>query len=149
MTTIHLHNSFHLIKLKFCTHSTISPHFTLFLCVCALPLGRVQLFATLWTVAHQDPLSVGFSNQENWSGLPFPPARSLADPGIKPCLLHWQADSLPLSRQGRPTVFLPLATTFCFLLLWLDYPELPSMGSYSCRWHHTVFLSVTGLFHLA
>ena len=42
----------------------------------------VQLFATLWTVAHQVPLSMGFSRQEYWSGLPCPPP-GLPDPGIK------------------------------------------------------------------
>ena len=36
-------------------------------------LSRVQLFATLWTVAHQAPVSMGISRQEYWSGLPFPP----------------------------------------------------------------------------
>ena len=41
-------------------------------------------FATPRTVAHQDPLSKGFSRQEYWSGLPFPPPRDLPDPGIKP-----------------------------------------------------------------
>ena len=35
-------------------------------------LGRVRLLVTLWTVAHQAPLSMGFSRQEYWSGLPFP-----------------------------------------------------------------------------
>ena len=42
--------------------------------------NHVQLFATLWTVAHQTPLSMGFSRQEYWSGLPFPPPRDLLDP---------------------------------------------------------------------
>ena len=49
-----------------------------------------QLCPTLcdpWTVAHQAPLSVGFSSQEYWSGLPFPPAGDLPDPGIKPTSL--------------------------------------------------------------
>ena len=36
------------------------------------PLGRVRLFVTLWTVAHQAPRFIGFSRQEYWSGLPFP-----------------------------------------------------------------------------
>ena len=41
-----------------------------------------------WTVAHQAPLSVGFSRQEYWSGLPCPPPRGLPDPGIQPrCLV--------------------------------------------------------------
>ena len=43
----------------------------------------VQLFATLWTVAHQAPLSMGFSRQEYWSGLPCPPPGDLLDPGIE------------------------------------------------------------------
>ena len=39
--------------------------------------------ATLWTVAHQAPLSMGFFRQEYWSGLPCPPSRELPIPGIK------------------------------------------------------------------
>ena len=44
----------------------------------------VQLFATLWTVALQAPLFVGFSRQEHWRGLPFPFPGDLPNPGIKP-----------------------------------------------------------------
>ena len=44
---------------------------------------RVRLFATLWTIAHQAPLSMGFSKQEYWSGLPLPTAGDLPDPGIE------------------------------------------------------------------
>ena len=44
----------------------------------------VQLFATLWTVARQVPLSLGFSRQEYWSGLPGPFPGDLPDPGIIP-----------------------------------------------------------------
>ena len=47
-------------------------------------LSRVQLFAIPWTVAHQAPLSVGFSRQKYWSGLPFPSPGGLPDPGIEP-----------------------------------------------------------------
>ena len=47
-------------------------------------VSHVQLFATLWTVALQAPLSVGFSRQECWSGFPFPPPVGLPNPGIKP-----------------------------------------------------------------
>ena len=46
--------------------------------------SRVRLFATLWTVACQVPLSMGFAGQEYWSGLPFPPPGDLLNPGIKP-----------------------------------------------------------------
>ena len=45
------------------------------------------LFATPWTIAHQAPLSMGFSRQEYWHGLPFPPTGDLSDPGIKPVSL--------------------------------------------------------------
>ena len=43
-----------------------------------------ESFATLWTVVGQAPLSMGFSRQEYWSGLPFPTPENLPDPGIKP-----------------------------------------------------------------
>ena len=59
-----------------------------------------QLFATLWTLAHQSPLSMGFSRKEYWSGLPGPPLEDLPDPGIKtasPVAPALQADSLLLS----------------------------------------------------
>ena len=45
--------------------------------------SRVSLFATLWTVAHQAPPSMGFSRQEYWSGFPCPPSGDLPDPGIE------------------------------------------------------------------
>ena len=57
-------------------------------------------FAALWTVACQPPLSMGFSRQEYWNGLPFPSPEDLPDPGIKPISLVLQADSLPLSNLG-------------------------------------------------
>ena len=52
--------------------------------LCVLSLSRVQLFATPWTVAHQAPLSMEFSRQEYWRGLPFPSPGDLPDPGIEP-----------------------------------------------------------------
>ena len=62
----------------------------------------VQLFVTLWTVARQAPLSMGFSRQEYWSGLACPPPGDLPDPGLL-CLLHRQAGSLPLAPPGKPS----------------------------------------------
>ena len=53
--------------------------------------SRVQLFATLWTVARQAPLSMGFSRQEYWSGLTCPPPGDLPDPGMKPVPLMYLA----------------------------------------------------------
>ena len=69
----------------------------------------VLLCATLWTVACQVSLSMGFSRQEYWSGLPCPPPGDLPNTGIKPrllYLLHWQEGSLPLVPPRKP---LPLA----------------------------------------
>ena len=58
--------------------------------------SHVRLFATLWTVDHQAPLSMGFSRQEYWNGLPCPPPGDLSHPGSNLhllCLLHWQEGS--------------------------------------------------------
>ena len=50
-------------------------------------LNHVQLFVIPWTIAHQAPLSMGFSRQEYWSGLPFPLPGDLPNSGIKPASL--------------------------------------------------------------
>ena len=69
-------------------------------------LNRIQLFVTLWTVACQAPLSMEFSRQEYWSGLPFPPSEDLPDPGIKPRSPALQADSLPSEPPEKPNILL-------------------------------------------
>ena len=55
--------------------------------LCAKSLSCVQLFATLWTVAHQAPLSMGFSCHDYWCGLLFPPPGDLPNTGIEPLSL--------------------------------------------------------------
>ena len=55
---------------------------------CGIVLNCILLFATPWTVAHQGPLSMEFSRQDYWSGLPFPTPGHLPDPGIKPTSLE-------------------------------------------------------------
>ena len=69
---------------------------------CVVLFFREDSFATPWTVAHRAPLSMGFSSQEYWSGLPFPSPGDVPDPGIKPTSPALQADSFPLSHQGSP-----------------------------------------------
>ena len=64
---IHIHNP---------VHPSMLSHFS-----------HVQLFETLWNVAHQAPLSMGFPRQEYWSGLTCPPLEDLPDPGTKPVSL--------------------------------------------------------------
>jgi len=87
------------------------PKVALSLGMCVLScFSCVWLFATLWTVARQVPLSIGFSigfsRHEYWSGLLCPSPGDLPNPGMNPhllCLLHWQADSLPLAPPGKPS----------------------------------------------
>ena len=83
------------------------------------------LCATPWTVAHQDPLSVGFFRQEYWSGLPGLPPGDLPGPRLKLSfsrLLHWQMDSLSLVPPGNTHFVRLLALvaqsgpTFCDLM---------------------------------
>ena len=69
----HLANSFLCCAEAFkFNHACVLSHFS-----------HVWLFVTLWTVACQAPLSMGFSRQEHWSGLPWPPPGDLPNPGIK------------------------------------------------------------------
>ena len=68
-------------------------------------VSHVRFFVTPWTGARQAPLSMGFSRQEHWSGLPCPPPGDLPDPGIEPATLvslALQAVSLPLASPGKP-----------------------------------------------
>ena len=65
-------------------------------------LSPVQLFATLWTVAYQAPLSMGFSREEYWSGLPFPSPGDLPNPGIEPGSPALEADALTSKPPGKP-----------------------------------------------
>ena len=63
-------------------------------------LSHVQLFLTPRTVAYQAPLSMGFSRQEYWRGVPGPSPGDLLDPGIEPVFPALQANSLPLSHRS-------------------------------------------------
>ena len=98
-------------------------------------LSRVQLFVIPWTVACQAPLSMGFSWQEYWSGLPFPPPGSLPVPGgSNPyllCLLHWQADSLPLSHLGSPNcIYVCVRARACVCVCVCVLAALPSLPDF-------------------
>ena len=73
-------------------------------------------FATPWTAAHQAPLSMGFSRQEQWSGLPCPPPGDRPNPGIEPTSPALQVDSLPLSN------FISLFTVMHWRRKWQPTP---------------------------
>ena len=70
-------------------------------------LSCVRLFATPWTVAYQEPQSMGFSRQKYWSELPFPSPRDLPKPGIEPRSPALQAGALPRHKKAN-IVFIPL-----------------------------------------
>ena len=75
-----------------------------------------RLCLTLWTEARQAPLSMDFSRQEYWSGLPFPSPGNLPDPGIKPRSPVLQADSLPSEPPRKPQ-----KRDYFYLFMWLHW----------------------------
>ena len=79
---------------------------TFYISMCMLSrFSRLRLHATLWTIAHQAPLSVRFSRQEYRSGLLCPPPGDFPNPGIKSVSLMspvLAAGSLPLAPPGKP-----------------------------------------------
>ena len=93
----------------------------MWMCVWVLShFSSIWLFVTLWTVTHQAPLSMGFSRQEYWSGLPCPPPGDLPDPGIElvpPASPVLQMDSLPLSHQGRLLIYVYVCITVCIAVI--------------------------------
>ena len=83
----------------------------------AKSLSYIWLFATVGTVAHQASLSRGFSRQEYWSGLPFPPSGDLPDPGIKP---------VSFVSPALASGFFSTSTTWDCSLALLQKPDSPS-----------------------
>ena len=65
------------------------------------------------TIALQVPLSMGFSRQEYWNGLPCPPPKDLPDPGTKQASPTLQTDALPLSHQEIPDLKYKTLETEC------------------------------------
>ena len=76
--------------------STILTNIYSLYCVCVQSLSHVQLFVNLWTIARQVPLSMGFSQQEYWSGLPFFSSRGSFQPRGGTFISSLPADCLPL-----------------------------------------------------
>ena len=125
--------------------------------------SRVLLFVTPWTVTHQAPLSIEFSRQEYWSGLPLPTPGDLPDPGIEPASLSFPAlvfTTVPprKSRAGSKFIASVLVNPFpysCSPLTLLTYggsenvvprPEaLASPGNLQTPSLHTIAKSQTGL----
>jgi len=101
--------------------------------------GNSDSFVIPWTVARQAPLSVEFSRQEYWSGLPFAAPGDLPNPGIKPAspgLLYWQVDSLPLSYLGSPVKKDRLDICFKYLNILLRLLFFPREKDYIIIFQH-------------
>ena len=89
-------------------------------------LSRVRLFATPWTVANQAPLSMGFSRQEYWSGLPFPSPGNLPDPGIEPRSPAQQTGAVTSEPPGKPKkvqiIFINLISLQLRIITYISLP---------------------------
>ena len=65
--------------------------------------NHVRLFVTLWPVAYQAPLSTGFSGEEYWRRLPFPPPGDLSDPGLEPMSPALAGRFFTTEPSGKPS----------------------------------------------
>ena len=102
-------------------------------CVCVLShFSRVRLFATLWTVPHQAPLSMRFPRQEYWSGLPCPPLGDLPNPGIEP---------MSLMSPALAGGFFTTSATWEARFLWQGSPKTPHMHR-TRQSQHTTWLPI-------
>ena len=81
-------------------------------------LSHVWLFSTPWTVVCQAPLSMGFSRQEYWSGLPCPPPGDLSDPGIEPSFNCLQCRSCRFFTAEPPGFTIPRERGAKYLVSW-------------------------------
>ena len=107
------------------SHCVVSP--ALLNSLFCLVAQCVRLCVTPWTVAHQAPLSMGFSRQDYWSGLPFPPQGDLPDPGIKPFFPALQVDSTA-EPPGKPLV--NSSAPGCMYIMLLQAPVAYPLSPY-------------------
>ena len=116
-------------------------------------LSHVRFFVTLWIVAHQAPLSMGFSRQKYWSGLPFPPPGDLSDPGIEcmsPVLAgEFFTTETPGKCPPSPLFWKVIKIIYSFVCLLLTYNWFTMLYLYHCtaRWSiyafFFIFFSIT------
>ena len=136
-----------------CNHMSVSVAFFLmrhwYICVCVC--SHVWFCVTPWTAACQALLSMGFSRQENWNGLPFPAPGDLPTQGSNPCLLHWQADSFTTEQPGKPHWYIYLDTaTLVHISLWPQFfislaqkiLVLPKWVSRSENWYEQRYVQI-------
>ena len=110
-------------------------------CVC-MPshFCHVQLFATLWTIACQTPLSVRFSRQDYWSGLPCPPPGDLSDAGIEPSFNCLQCRRCRFFTAEPPGFTIPRECGAKYLVSWKQNSSFQSYP-FSVRRQRTEIIS--------
>ena len=118
----------------------------------AQPCPTLQFTATLWTIAHQTPLSMEFSRQECWSGFPFPSPEDLPNPGMKPgsldygllyCLNHWDAHKIFFSM-----VYIVVDRKFMFSLFLKNVLFVESISAFcKVRFSQLLFLLYIPMLH--
>ena len=89
----------------FCGASSSLESYLLFI------MGMLSHVRLTCPTCHKAPLSMEFSRQEYWNGLPFSPPGDLPNPGMEPSSPAWQANSLPLSYLGKTWKMLPFVLT--------------------------------------
>ena len=118
------------------------------------PFSHVRLFATLWTIALQASLSMGFSRQEYWSGLPCPPAGDLPDPGVKLTSLvsHLLASKFFTTSATWEALFMNIELVFkkqsrIFVTLFFSPSKLCSLHEENFVFYASVYCFLVAYFH--
>ena len=101
-------------------------------CVCVCAFSWIWLFVTIWTITRQAPLSIGFSRQDYWSGLLFPPPEDLPNPRLELVFSALQVNSLSLSHPGNSLPSIQHSNILFYCILFynifyyptLSYPKL-------------------------
>ena len=97
---------------------------------CVLLFSHVWFFVTPWTVAHHARLSMKFSRQEYWSGLPFPPSGNLLNPGIEPTSLVSPALAgrfFTIEPPGKPSIYFSMKYIY-----WFVFPVSAQVSVWFC-----------------
>ena len=107
-------------------------YFYIYVCVCE-SFSHVQLLVTPWTIAHQAPLSMEFSRQEYWSGLPFPSPGDLLNPGIDPGLPYCRQILDCLNHQGSP--FSDKVMKYMYIKIYIGIYIYPAKTAFNSNQH--------------
>ena len=109
--------------------------------------SRVLLFETPCTVALQAPLSMGFSRQEYWSGLPCLSPEDLPNPGFKLGFSALQVDSLPAEPQGKPKLLIKSGKLLTLISKYYFWSFTSLLGL--CKSHYIYIFIIDGVLYIS